>query len=490
MLFRYLVIEFLGVTMVLARGSEVDFGAQKQFSEQRGGLRFGSSNPLSGDSNGSNSCHAHNHDRTTLLSYNHHHHHHHHHNDLTDSTQTCPKVPTDPIEWPAGFSKPWTHTPFCTRIPGTSESSANGTTPLSKENSSFCVYTSATYRSGRGISVVTKPSIANEIAKLPAFNRKSSNLLGNQPPPYEIKYVVGKGMGVIANRTIFRGERLFAHSVIAIYHNEAFLTKRSREHGLRAKLMERGIEQLPQDARERFYAMIGQPGTENQVVGKLNVNTFGEEFGGEEHSMVVPETARMNHDCRPNAMYYFDRISLVHYTQASRTINAGEEITITYIDPLQSLEERQAAIERSWGFSCTCSLCTSPPTITGASDGRIATINRLVDLIRGAKTRAVDKDGLKPEQEVGMVDTLVSLYEQERLYAHIADAYVYAAKAYKRAGRAWEALRWAYKAEEAALVYDGPRHGAVRRMENLIEELHEELGLEVEGSVETGTSTS
>lgn len=79
-----------------------------------------------------------------------------------------------------------------------------------------------------------------------------------------------------------------------------------------------------------------------------------------------------------------------------------------------------------------------------------------------------------------MVDTLMSLYEQERLYAHIADAYVYAARAYKRAGKLWDALRLGYKAEEAALIYDGPRHLAVSTMEALIEEVEEELKLVVD----------
>lgn len=30
-----------------------------------------------------------------------------------------------------------------------------------------------------------------------------------------------------------------------------------------------------------------------------------------------------------SAMYYFDPQTLIHYTQAARTINAGEEVTIT-----------------------------------------------------------------------------------------------------------------------------------------------------------------
>lgn len=40
---------------------------------------------------------------------------------------------------------------------------------------------------------------------------------------------------------------------------------------------------------------------------------------------------RINHDCRPNADYYFDPESLTQYVHALRPIVEGEEITITYI---------------------------------------------------------------------------------------------------------------------------------------------------------------
>ncbi|KAH8665024.1 hypothetical protein BGZ60DRAFT_432276 [Tricladium varicosporioides] len=474
MLFRYLVIEALGVTVVLARGSEIDAGAQLPLNGARAGIQLDASKYLGADSNGSSSCHAHKHDTTTLL-FSDHKHHDHSHPHIFDNLQTCPKVATELTPWPAGMSNRWTHVPRCTKIPDLDSTSNAG-----DQISPFCLFTSTEYRAGRGISIVSKPEIAREISNLPAFNINAPDPTQDQPPPYEIKYVVGKGMGVIANRTIQRGERLFAHSVIAIYSNEAFLTRWSKEYGLRTKLMEEGVEQLPAESARLFHAMIGQHDAFNDVIGKLNVNTFGEEFGGEDHSIVVPETARMNHDCRPNAMYYFDRQTLVHYTQASRTINAGEEITITYIDPLQSREDRRAAIVRSWGFDCTCSLCISPPTISDASDGRVSAINRLVELLRGVKYRQGEKEGIPAEEELGMVETLMSLYEQERLYAHIADAYVYAARAYKRAGKLWDALRLGYKAEEAALIYDGPRHIAVSTMEGLIEEVEEELKLVVE----------
>lgn len=42
--------------------------------------------------------------------------------------------------------------------------------------------------------------------------------------------------------------------------------------------------------------------------------------------------ARMNHDCRPNADYWFDKDTLVQHVFATRTIVPGEEISVTYIE--------------------------------------------------------------------------------------------------------------------------------------------------------------
>ena len=55
--------------------------------------------------------------------------------------------------------------------------------------------------------------------------------------------------------------------------------------------MAHGIEQRPDDVKGEFRAMIGQKLSPDEMVGKLNVNTFAEDFRGQEHSIVVPETA-------------------------------------------------------------------------------------------------------------------------------------------------------------------------------------------------------
>jgi hypothetical protein len=203
--------------------------------------------------------------------------------------------------------------------------------------------------------------------------------------------------------------------------------------------------------------------TEEPYIERIYTNTFGEDFGGEEHSIVIPETARLNHDCRPNAMYYFDPKTFTHFTHASRKIYAGEEITITYVDPLQTRLRRRAAIKRSWGFDCSCSLCSQSPQFVRESNRRIQAITQL--------TKAFDNPSPLTRKVKGtpeMAELLVSLYEQERLSATVVDAYRLAALSYSAVANEWMATKWAMQAVEVGLINDGPGDENVRDMIRLL----------------------
>jgi len=105
------------------------------------------------------------------------------------------------------------------------------------------------------------------------------------PPPFEVRELSSRGLGVIANRTIEKGERLFAHTPLGIFHNHAFQNPDEYE-----KLFNDAVDQLPQDPRELFRALASHEG-DRRVVGRLNTNAFGATFGGEPHVVLVPETA-------------------------------------------------------------------------------------------------------------------------------------------------------------------------------------------------------
>ncbi|TGO38006.1 hypothetical protein BHYA_0084g00380 [Botrytis hyacinthi] len=329
---------------------------------------------------------------------------------------------------------PWQYSPLCSNI-----------TSTSPKTPQFCVYTSTTFASGRGISLLTTPKIASKIASLPGFTSSlpfqplynSSN-----PAPFEIRQLPGRGMGVIATRPIKRGTILFAYPTIGIYHNSAFPRSHNSSSSSspqnHTSLFSLSATQLPPSTSNLLYSLAAheplcQLHNSEGIIGRLNTNTFGEDFLGQEHSIVVPETARLNHDCRPNANYYFDARTLMHYTVAGRDIAVGEEITITYTNPLIPSGSRRSALHHSWGFHCTCPHCLLPVPQRQHSNHLILTILSLQS--------ALEYNSSSPFPPVDFISKslyLIELYRLEGLQSHIGDGYRSAALAYSVVGREWE----------------------------------------------------
>jgi hypothetical protein len=127
---------------------------------------------------------------------------------------------------------------------------------------------------------------------------------------------------------------------------------------------------------------------------------------------------------------------------------------------VQPKEARSARLQRSWGFSCSCSACTQNDHHTAASDARIAQIlslhNALEDYTAGYR-------GASPQ----MAELLVSLYAQERL-DHVAyEGYGLAAVEWNGVGNPWTATQYARLAVQYGLATVGPANGVVRDMQNL-----------------------
>ncbi|KAG9247959.1 hypothetical protein BJ878DRAFT_413818 [Calycina marina] len=341
-------------------------------------------------------------------------------------------------------------------------------TPANSARDQMCVYTSPSFANNRGISVLTAPSIAAEIANYPSLLKPATrHPKALFPAPFETRQLPGRGMGVIANRTIERGERIFAHAVVGIFNTEAFLTYDDEGYEEVEELFHLAIDQLPTDVGRLVLDLASheeEQGMEvDGVIGRLNTNMFQATFGDEDHTVIVPETARMNHDCRANTMYYLDEKSLVHYTHASRKILPGEEITTTYIDPVQRYEQRQSVIKASWGFECTCPQCTLSPAFRAESDMRIELISSLAAELEQEIPSASNSSGnLVPKAEL-----LVSLYEQERLDSSMEEPYRLAALANAKLGKVWEVVKWTMKATEAMIISEGSRARMVDELAEL-----------------------
>jgi hypothetical protein len=193
----------------------------------------------------------------------------------------CRPILKDAVIEPAMLPKsrlkpePWTQEPVCL------EASSNQTEAI-------CIYTSSTFAHGRGISIVTTPTIAKQVAHYAAFTKPESLDGANieLSPPYVAQALPGRGIGLIANRTLHRGDRIFSHTPAIVLHFDADKFDRND----RLALQRDAIHRLPEQLRNSFLALHGHFGGDH-VNDVIYTNSFEANFGDndEAHSIVLPE---------------------------------------------------------------------------------------------------------------------------------------------------------------------------------------------------------
>ncbi|KAK6843827.1 hypothetical protein PG987_004687 [Apiospora arundinis] len=343
------------------------------------------------------------------------------------------------------------------------------------EKKEFCAYTSPEFANGRGIMMLTTPQRAAEVERSRIFTEPEiyasmSNLNAETSDRWKIEAVPGKGMGLIATRNLQVGDHIMSTTPSAMIDYDVFYELQADQiHQMQGE----GVSYLPERHRNIFLNLSTHDGAEdyNSRVNKIiltnafdidNTGVVTKQAEGDRESWytVFPEISRMNHDCRANADYYFDVETFTHNIHAVRPIFAGEEITVSYIDPVQPRAERLTRLNTSWHFSCSCSLCAQNEHATAASDARIAQIEEL---------RAQFRDYEPTSQATpAMGELMVSLYEQERLWSSMYEAYTYAALEYNGAGEPWMASKYARLAIQHGLAAGGPRDSDVLAMSDLV----------------------
>jgi hypothetical protein len=201
---------------------------------------------------------------------------------------------------PNAEKSPWTRKPECHRN--------------SHENLSLCVFTDAGFNQGRGISILTDESTAKMMSTLPAFGEHARTHTRAEPPPYVVRALPGRGIGVIANRTIELGDQIMAYTATTIINGGAIGGPGGLEY---LKLLHKAVDHLPSHSRATWLDLAAHFREDDIYIEKINTNGFSEHFNEQEHYVVIPEIAvrdpyyclknaetdpllkRINHDCRP-----------------------------------------------------------------------------------------------------------------------------------------------------------------------------------------------
>ncbi|KAJ9137786.1 hypothetical protein NKR19_g8079, partial [Coniochaeta hoffmannii] len=131
------------------------------------------------------------------------------------------------------------------------------------------------------------------------------------------------------------------------------------------RMVRKGVERLGEGGRtavEGLERKKGDWGGEGgyQIDEILGINAVRVEIEeGVEAMGLWVEFSRINHDCQPNAMYRFSPKTLALEVFPYRTIQPGEEITVSYTPISMPRHERRAHLRQVWGFDCACALCRS-----------------------------------------------------------------------------------------------------------------------------------
>ncbi|EKG13661.1 hypothetical protein MPH_09126 [Macrophomina phaseolina MS6] len=278
----------------------------------------------------------------------------------------------------------------------------------------ICAFVSSTFADGRGIALLTTPARVAEILSSEAFTEPQlpPDINDYTNPPFEERHLPGRGKGLIANKPLQSGDRLFASTPILMI-DEAIDGLQKAD---RLKLSYHALRSLPESSQKKFWALAGHVDGADPFDDRVDTNSFGIELANAEFWVIFPEIARLNHDCRPNSAYFFDPHLLTQYVHTSSPgpVPAGTELTISYLDASLPRAARQRKLHANWGFPCTCSLCSLSPPLSRASDRRLARISELARKL--GDWRAGSAAG------VGMALALVDLVEAEGLRASLPDA--------------------------------------------------------------------
>ncbi|OTA62636.1 SET domain-containing protein [Hypoxylon sp. EC38] len=369
---------------------------------------------------------------------------------------TCPLLVDDETAFVKRSWHPWTYPPACVEA-------EEATDPK------LCVFTYTKLRGEFGISIITTPEAAaagvgildDPDEKWEEWARGRHPLVVSDPPLYEVRDLREKGMGVVANRTIRKDEVVMLRYPVMV---KIMDSRRWKQQDV-LKLLHRGAMQLPPKEARQMMKLAHSKG--GYIVDDIiNTNAFGVLVGNVDHSGLYLDVSRLNHACKPNMFSRFSSTTLGMEVVAYREIEAGEELTFSYL-PLNLQSEQRQSLIREWGFNCSCSLCTSPAE-TAISDRRRGRIQDLLAELDRPEVR--NHAGVKER-----VDEILDLCNKEGLAAQLGDFYAIVAELYSNMGYLDLAKKYGELAVKELMHYAGYDHERTRSATLFLENLHRKV---------------
>ena len=197
---------------------------------------------------------------------------------------------------------------------------------------------------------------------------------------YRLQALPNKGFGLVATRDIQESELLIAESPLLKVElsPEGDLVGKfcTAKREFISPALVQVLNKLPDNDLFKFYTLsdscsanLAQEHGLHDLqkayktnFGIMKTNSFSMEFENQTYLTLFPTISRLNHSCQPNCNHYWS--GSYFKVRAIKPISAGEELTISYMSPLQradfhSRQSRRKILSEEFGFECGCNLCSS-----------------------------------------------------------------------------------------------------------------------------------
>ncbi|KAJ5100809.1 SET domain-containing protein [Penicillium angulare] len=231
---------------------------------------------------------------------------------------------------------------------------------------------------------------------------------------YELNDVPGKGKGLVAAERIVKGTRLLS---------EAPVFRVSRDNSnikILKAIVETELQRLTVGQKAAFFDLTNIYGdAHSNSLGIARTNALPLEGSNKASSGLFLEASRINHSCRHNAQNTWNENIGELTIHALRDIDAGQEITISYLAGTSDFVERQLRLKETFKFTCKCELCSLPLAKRQLSDDRLTKIQGIDNLIGSFLW-----NGGKPVVALNILRIMFDLFEEEGIWdGRIARAY-------------------------------------------------------------------
>lgn len=186
------------------------------------------------------------------------------------------------------LTSPWTHPPECAKA----------------SDSEVCVFTNSDFSNGRGLSILADPKDAADIDWIDLFT-KSSHADGlNRAEGFQETMIPGKGMGLVADRVIAKGERLMSWTPLLVEHDTTY----ALDPKVLGELRDVAVERMSKEQQTMFLAQHRQWGghhaSDIMVTNSFMFGSFGGLPGGTTANFpeVSVSTSLITHPASPTLM--------------------------------------------------------------------------------------------------------------------------------------------------------------------------------------------